>query len=80
MRTPGDQSPLGSEIVVSLAVHRDFKRHVDLMMGFHPDEKRELTELEERAADYATLLAPNRSHNDDRCLRQGSITLARYLA
>lgn len=58
MRTPGDQSPLGSEIVVSLAVHRDFKRHVDLMMGFHPDEKRELTELEERAADYATLLAP----------------------
>jgi HJR/Mrr/RecB family endonuclease len=28
------------------------------MMGFHPDEKRQLTELEERAADYATLLAP----------------------
>lgn len=60
MTTVGlDQPLLTPEIIVSLAVEREFSAPLDLMMGVYPGGKRDLTELEERAGHWVTLLAAN---------------------
>lgn len=52
-----EPSPLAAEIVASLAVDLRYADRFDLMMGIHPIEKRELTELEESAGNWISLLA-----------------------
>lgn len=51
--------PLNAEITASIAVDLAYSRQFDLMLGYHPDEMRHLTEQEERAARWVHLLSQN---------------------
>ena len=52
-------SKLTSELIAGFGVDEQFAGPVDLLLGNHPLENRELSELEEAAGDHVVLLSPN---------------------
>jgi hypothetical protein len=52
-------SKLTGELIAGFGVHPEFAAPVNLLLGYHPIEERELTELEEAAGDHVVWLAPN---------------------